>query len=776
MAAGERNPYGNAATGLTGGTGTEKAKALLREFEGFRERPYWDVNAYRAGYGSDTLTSASGGISRVQPGSRVNKEGAERDLTRRVDDLFSQLGVSFGEAFKGLPAAAQAAIASVYYNYGKIPSGVASAIRKGDLQQIGTAVGALGGDDGGVNRARRTREADIIRSSGGSNASIQSGLMDRFGVAWQSQLDNASGQGWRECFTTVSAMIASGAKGRNISDDEFAKVRQRFGDTTSMPAQVQALRSMGVDAKGTTTASKQDLIDAVSRGMTVGIGVTSSLNGHWLYVTGASSRSITAFDPNSLTPKQIEVPWEKFLPNGPNGGYMVTAPRAPGSIPTGGMATMPDLGPLPVKPVIAPIGVAPRLGAVPNFNAQTEKFNELQQRSADLAERSLDIERGLAKARMDAAEAGLEENNAAVFQQFKQPLLDANRQLKDRAAYEREYGELLANGTLPALAEQLASATALERTQLRLLEIEEAANAAAIATAIARIESNELKGQELELEKEKLKILEAQRAAIPGTRSEISALGTQNRELATEAESPEARRQRTLDEYNTRKNEREDPNRRFDTYMKAKSDLEDLLDPTNQIISAANGVSDAFGQAFKDIASGSKTAQEALSDMFTNIGASFLDMAAKILAQQVLLSILSAFGFGGGGGAGNLFGNNNILNSGIGAGFGGARAGGGPVSGGSSYLVGEQGPELFVPGVSGSIMPASDTKEALKPSGQMMSSEDGNAEITYSGPVLRFNEQDYVSKGDIPKIIRSSVVATSREMRSSVPFRRRAGM
>jgi hypothetical protein len=39
------------------------------------------------------------------------------------------------------------------------------------------------------------------------------------------------------------------------------------------------------------------------------------------------------------------------------------------------------------------------------------------------------------------------------------------------------------------------------------------------------------------------------------------------------------------------------------------------------------------------------------------------------------------------------------------AGISGARASGGPVAGGSSYLVGERGPELFTPGTSGSITP-----------------------------------------------------------------------
>ena len=43
--------------------------------------------------------------------------------------------------------------------------------------------------------------------------------------------------------------------------------------------------------------------------------------------------------------------------------------------------------------------------------------------------------------------------------------------------------------------------------------------------------------------------------------------------------------------------------------------------------------------------------------------------------------------------------------SGLGSVFGGGRALGGPVSGGTSYLVGERGPELFTPSSSGKIIP-----------------------------------------------------------------------
>ena len=47
------------------------------------------------------------------------------------------------------------------------------------------------------------------------------------------------------------------------------------------------------------------------------------------------------------------------------------------------------------------------------------------------------------------------------------------------------------------------------------------------------------------------------------------------------------------------------------------------------------------------------------------------------------------------------------------ANFPDARAGGGPVNAGSPYIVGEQGPELFVPSGYGRIMDAFSTSKAL---------------------------------------------------------------
>ena len=49
----------------------------------------------------------------------------------------------------------------------------------------------------------------------------------------------------------------------------------------------------------------------------------------------------------------------------------------------------------------------------------------------------------------------------------------------------------------------------------------------------------------------------------------------------------------------------------------------------------------------------------------------------------------------------------NLLSNAFAGLFGGARAGGGPAAAGRSYLVGERGPEIFQPSVSGRIEPAS---------------------------------------------------------------------
>jgi GH24 family phage-related lysozyme (muramidase) len=169
------------------------AAALLRQLEGFRSSPYWDVNAYRVGYGSDTITRADGSVVKVTPGMTVTREDAERDLTRRINSEFVP-GIikEVGEdAWNRLPPSAQAALASVAYNYGKLPFRVENAVVMGDPEEIARQVEALQTDNEGVNKGRRLREAAIIRGQAGiSTPQLQAGGMAPEVEAYVSTISN----------------------------------------------------------------------------------------------------------------------------------------------------------------------------------------------------------------------------------------------------------------------------------------------------------------------------------------------------------------------------------------------------------------------------------------------------------------------------------------------------------------------------------------------------------------------------------------------------------
>ena len=97
----------------------------------------------------------------------------------------------------------------------------------------------------------------------------------------------------------------------------------------------------------------------------------------------------------------------------------------------------------------------------------------------------------------------------------------------------------------------------------------------------------------------------------------------------------------------------------------------------------ARNLQDAFAQFLFDPFS------QGLKGMLSG----FIDVMRRMVAEAAAAQILK--------GIGGLFPTGSFL----GTLFSGARALGGPVTGGRSYLVGERGPEMFVPSSSGSIVP-----------------------------------------------------------------------
>ena len=119
-----------------------------------------------------------------------------------------------------------------------------------------------------------------------------------------------------------------------------------------------------------------------------------------------------------------------------------------------------------------------------------------------------------------------------------------------------------------------------------------------------------------------------------------------------------------------------------------------------QLKNVAQSSMAAFTQGFSDAITGAKSFKDAIKSMAKSVIDSLIQMAVQYyITQQLFGAITSMFPAGGGGGAAAP------ITTATPAYVAPGRAVGGPVSAGRPYMVGENGPELFVPSASGSIQP-----------------------------------------------------------------------
>jgi hypothetical protein len=137
--------------------------------------------------------------------------------------------------------------------------------------------------------------------------------------------------------------------------------------------------------------------------------------------------------------------------------------------------------------------------------------------------------------------------------------------------------------------------------------------------------------------------------------------------------------------------------------------LDEVLKKYPQIGEAANAASQLATQGTLEMINGTKTAQQAFAEFLNSIVDILMKSAAQMIAQYIAIGIARSFaGVGGlfkGAGPVQFPGSTSIGVKGFGLPNLMARAGGGSVTAGQPYLVGERGPELFMPGRSGGIAP-----------------------------------------------------------------------
>ena len=175
------------------------------------------------------------------------------------------------------------------------------------------------------------------------------------------------------------------------------------------------------------------------------------------------------------------------------------------------------------------------------------------------------------------------------------------------------------------------------------------------------------------------------------------------------------------------------------------------------------------------LVAGTTTAQQVFADFLKNIGDALMKAAQQMIAQYLAIAAAKALAglFGGGGGSiggGDAFGGaafGSGFNPGTSTAFGGMSipgfAAGGTPPVGRPSLVGEQGPELFVPRTAGTIVPAGPTagiREAMA---------NGNGQSNAS-PVLNMsfesstiNGVEYVSRDQLEAAMMETRRQASRD-------------
>lgn len=140
-----------------------------------------------------------------------------------------------------------------------------------------------------------------------------------------------------------------------------------------------------------------------------------------------------------------------------------------------------------------------------------------------------------------------------------------------------------------------------------------------------------------------------------------------------------------------------------DRLMNTQAIKENNLEMIESIKKVQDMYTSVFDNMMTAIEKFVRTGKTSFSDLARSIIQDILMIQIRAQSSQLFSMFLGSIGFGGArttetGGIDYSF-------AGMKSNFGGPRAGGGPIQSGQSYLVGERGPELFIPRSSGTIVP-----------------------------------------------------------------------
>jgi hypothetical protein len=167
-------------------------------------------------------------------------------------------------------------------------------------------------EEGGTLRclwtARQEAASAAQPPSSASAPAVAPSRANPLAVPWFAQLDSATDQARRMCFSSSCAMLLAFLKpevltGPNGDDQYLARVMQ-FGDTTDAGAQIRALASYGIQARFSSQAGFDTLEQQIPAGIPIPCGYLHrgpvsrpAGGGHWLIVVGITPSQVIVHDP-----------------------------------------------------------------------------------------------------------------------------------------------------------------------------------------------------------------------------------------------------------------------------------------------------------------------------------------------------------------------------------------------------------------------------------------------------------------------------------------------
>ena len=128
-------------------------------------------------------------------------------------------------------------------------------------------------------------------------------LANPLNVTYDCQLDNPSGDGWRECFSSSCAMAAKFWL-PELEINDYHRRRPSYGDSTDPSAQIRCLESFGLKARFGQMGSVQKLKAQIDRGRPAPVGFlhhgptsAPSGGGHYILAIGYTEEHLIAHDP-----------------------------------------------------------------------------------------------------------------------------------------------------------------------------------------------------------------------------------------------------------------------------------------------------------------------------------------------------------------------------------------------------------------------------------------------------------------------------------------------